>query len=144
MKRIIFYISFGIIFGALFIFLFSEDVLMKKEGRVVLAGEEFMLEIADSQRERYQGLSERENICQKCGMIFYFPEKGKHVFVMRNMNFDLDIIWLKDNKIVEIEKNISRLNPDPLGGKVESDKVIEVNSGTCDRLGLEVGNVVRF
>ncbi len=140
MKKIIFWIAGGIILGAVFIYIFSEDILPKDNKKVVLGEKEFELEVADNQRERIRGLSGREAVCSNCGMIFEFSETGKYSFIMKDMNFNLDFIWIKDNRIVEIEKNVSRLKQESFGGKVEADKVIEINAGTCDELELKVGD----
>jgi len=80
-------------------------------------------------------------------MLFVFKDKRERTFVMRNMNFPLDIIWIKDDKIIKIDKNLP-----PEGAKPKklynSDKpvnyVLEVNAGFTDKYGIEISNEVEY
>jgi uncharacterized membrane protein (UPF0127 family) len=111
------------------------------------------LEIADTPAKRYQGLSNRQSLCSNCGMLFVWPEVNgrpevrQRIFVMRNMNFSLDIIWIKDNTIVKIDKNLA-----PEGAKPRHlyksgqpvDYVLEVNGGFCEKNNIRVGDEVNI
>lgn len=105
------------------------------------------VEIADTAETRYQGLSNREELCNDCGMLFIFSGKQIRTFVMRDMNFPLDMIWIDDNKIVKINKNaipegsnsVMRYSSDVL-----VNYVLEINGGFCDGNGIEVGDSIEF
>jgi uncharacterized membrane protein (UPF0127 family) len=73
------------------------------------------LEIANTPTQRYLGLSGRASICLDCGMLFSFPEKKEQSFVMRNMNFPLDIIFIADTKIIKIYHNLRPEGSEPQG-----------------------------
>jgi hypothetical protein len=116
------------------------------EGGEIKIGENiFQTEVANSAAKKRQGLSSRESLCENCAMLFLFNEKGLHSFWMKEMNFDLDILWIDKNEIVYMAKNVSRKNerkiikPDR-----EADKVLEINAGLADKLGIEIGDNVEF
>lgn len=107
------------------------------------------LEVADTSDTREKGLSYRKDIGEFDGMLFIFPELSYQTFWMKDMNFDLDMIWLDENGVViQIDKNVKAngynyLNPD-LSEKISSHSeikyVVELNSGKSDILNIEVGD----
>ena len=105
------------------------------------------VEIADTTGKQYLGLSNRPNLCSDCGMVFVFEDKIIRHFVMRNMNFPLDIIWIDGDVVVGIEKNL-----DPEGAMPKNvyssdeavDYVLEVNGGFCDSNNIKIGDKVKF
>ena len=103
-------------------------------------GRKFQVEIVRTEKEREKGLSGRERICENCGMLFVFPEKGKQVFWMKGMKFNLDIVWISEEKITYIAKNVSRDLKETIRPEVLSDKVLELNAGTADDLDIEIGD----
>ncbi|MBU2577549.1 DUF192 domain-containing protein [Patescibacteria group bacterium] len=116
---------------------------------ISINGKKIEVDIADTVALRQQGLSERKNLCPDCGMLFLFSEPGPHSFWMRKMYFDIDIIWIKGEKIVDITKNVPKPAPEEFEwpkttytNKEPADKVIEVNSGWCDANGIEIGDFV--
>lgn len=59
--------------------------------------------VADSDEERYQGLSDitdKKELEQKNGMIFVFPTSTIQSFVNRRTYLNLKIYWLQDEIIV--------------------------------------------
>jgi len=68
---------------------------------VTLGTETLTLETVVSTEATAQGLSDRTKIPAD-GMLFVFPEADMRYFWMKNMNFPLDMIWLRDNTIISI------------------------------------------
>jgi uncharacterized membrane protein (UPF0127 family) len=63
----------------------------------------FIVEIADTQEKRRKGLMFRENLCEKCGMLFLFEHPEKYAFWMKNVKIPLDIIYIdKEGTIVDL------------------------------------------
>ena len=92
-----------------------------------------------------QGLSGQEDLCENCAMLFLFNEKGWHSFWMKKMKFDLDMIWIDKNKIVYIVKNVSRKKEfEVIKSEYKADKILEINAGLADKLGIKVGDKVKF
>ena len=80
-------------------------------------------------------------------MLFVFHDYQKRTFVMRRMHFPLDIIWIKDDKIVNIAKNLppEGENPDKLySSSLPINYVLEVNGRFCDENGVEIGDEVEI
>ena len=130
------------------LFILSGCVTQDNVGFVTINNQVIKVEIADDPQERYQGLSGRESMAENEGMLFVFEEPGIYTFVMREMNFPLDIIWIKDNKIVDISHNL----PAPeQGGAVAKaspisavNYVLEVNGGFAEKRGVSVGDTVEM
>lgn len=60
-------------------------------------------EIADDMNSRYTGLSEYDELPYGKGMVFLYMEEGMKSFVMRNMSFDIDIIFADaDGEVTEV------------------------------------------
>jgi len=108
------------------------------------------VDVADSPEKRAQGLSDKESMDIDRGMLFIFEQEVKPNFIMRNMRFSLDFIWVKNDLIVDILENIP---PDPAGtpeGDLKRyapiaaiDKVIEVNAGYVKKYGIKVGDKIK-
>lgn len=107
------------------------------------------VEIADTTAKRKQGLGDRDSMAQNEGMLFLFPEKDQPLFWMKGLRFPLDMIWIRDNKVIDIIKNA----PAPTTGqsdddlprympKEEVDMVLEVNAGFVDTNKIEIGDSV--
>lgn len=107
------------------------------------------IEIADTQEKRNKGLSERYSLASDEGMLFIYPTLGKHPFWMKGLKFPLDFIWIKDDRVIDIIRNAT---PPESGIKdedlprylpvTEINKVLEVNAGTVDRLGINIGDTL--
>lgn len=106
------------------------------------------LELALSPTEHYQGLSDRESLCPNCGMLFLFPEAKEQSFVMRNMNFPLDIIFISpENLIVKIYENLRPEGSEPKNfykSFAPADKVLELNAGMSQILNFKEGDSLNF
>ncbi len=107
------------------------------------------VELADTLDERSQGLSDRQSLESGSGMLFVFDEVKPVSFWMRWMHFPLDIVWIRDGKIVGIERNV----PIPVAGVAEGDlplyysseavsHVLEINAG--EAIGLSVGDTIEI
>jgi hypothetical protein len=104
------------------------------------------IEVVSDQLSLSKGLSGREEIGSD-GMLFILPSEQRTAFWMKDMKFDIDIIWIRDGKVVEITEDIP--TPDDESSKLilyspsqPVDRVLEVNSGDSLRLGIKVGDEV--
>ncbi len=102
------------------------------------------IEIVDTAAKRIQGLSNRTSLADQSGMLFIFPQPGRHSFWMKDMNFPLDFIWIRSGRVVQISTNVPAtqpavtLTPDSL-----VDQVLEIPAGFIDKNGIKVGDEVR-
>ncbi len=110
---------------------------------VTVGNDTFNVEIADEAKEREQGLSNREELSEDTGMLFIFEEKGEYEFWMRDVNFPLDIIYISDNKIVDIMKNAKPQNTEIIyKPQAPANYVLEINGGLSDKLEIEIGDEI--
>jgi uncharacterized protein len=103
----------------------------------------FKVEIADSFKEREQGLMCRTGLKDDYGMLFEFQNVAERAFWMKNTVSALDIIYISaDGHIVSIQKNARPLDTTPLPSNGPASGVLEIRAGLSDRLGLKPGDVV--
>ena len=103
--------------------------------------------IADTPEELYRGLSETDSLGRKEGMLFVHESSGVRAYVMRNMAFPLDIVFISaDGTVTEIQR--ADLPPD---GADDADLeryygrgkyVLEIPMGTAEEIGLSEGDRV--
>ncbi|MFH0943237.1 MAG: DUF192 domain-containing protein [Candidatus Beckwithbacteria bacterium] len=111
-------------------------------GKVKLA-----VEVRDTEAERSQGLSGREKLGEDEGMLFVFESPGIHGFWMKEMKFDLDFVWILDDRVVEVTEKVAapKAGEEPINIKPSQpvNKVLEVNSGFAARHKIMVGDEVK-
>lgn len=112
--------------------------LYAPEGRI-------SIEKAVSPEQRRQGLSNRQSLDSKNGMIFVFESSDKHCFWMKDTFIPLDMVWLDENKkVVYVYENAKVESEEAICPDKVAAYVLEVNAGQADKLGLEIGASVRF
>lgn len=142
--RILIYLLLILLFSSI-AFLYSMNP-KKSAGNLKIGNVEFTVEIADTAIARAQGLSGRNKICETCGMLFVFDKPQIQNFWMKDMGFPLDMIFIRDNKVVEIVPNV----PIPVAmqdiprviSSEESDKVLEVNAGFSKENSIQIGDIL--
>ena len=106
-----------------------------------------MLLGTDTAERRSQGLSGREGLAPGRGMLFPYTEATDRAFWMVGMRFDIDIVWIRGTRVVDITHDARH---DILGEpiryrpRVPANRVLEVASGTAKRLGWKPGMDVGF
>ena len=108
------------------------------------------VEIADSDIKRQKGLSGRTSLEKDGGMLFVITDnKSTPTFWMKGMKIAIDIIWITEGKIIQIDKNVapptagtSDKNLKLYSPKTAVDYVLEVNSGYSDLNNIKVGDSV--
>ena len=113
-------------------------------------GHHLVVDIADNDKSRSQGLSGRVSMAPNEGMIFIFPTAGFYRFWMKEMIFPLDFIWINDKKVVDITQNVPTPTSNDLStlntftSKIPFDKVIEVNSGIIKSFNIKPGDIMSY
>jgi uncharacterized membrane protein (UPF0127 family) len=103
------------------------------------------VEVADTPDRRSRGLSGRSRLGEGRGMVFPYARAERHGFWMYDMRFDIDIVWIREDRIVDVT---SRAPHDPPGAlpsyrpKEPADLVLEVPAGTAESLGWKIGDRV--
>jgi uncharacterized protein len=97
--------------------------------------------IADTDRTREHGLSDRESLATDAGLLFIFPNVSTSGFWMKDMHFALDIVWINEQKqVIGIDANISPdTYPDVFMPPAPIKYVLELNAGKAADFDIEKG-----
>ncbi len=116
----------------------------------VIGGQTFTLDVATTTTEQNRGLGGRTSLGERNGMLFMFNIPSIQLFWMKDMEFPLDLIWMRGNKIIGFEENMTvptssnALNLPIYISPGLVDGVIEINSGQVAQLGLRVGDAIQI
>ncbi|MDO6517844.1 DUF192 domain-containing protein [Zobellia uliginosa] len=130
----------------------AEPVVFKKEGELSIFKQKtdsliasFDIEIAESEYETQTGLMYRKSMKADRGMLFIFPEVAGHSFYMKNTEFPLDIIFIKeDMTIANYHENAQPLNESSLPSQGAVQYVLELNAGLVQNFGIQPGDSIAF
>ncbi len=138
---------FGVL-GTVAIFLVVYLAVINGKTAVIHRGDmdPITVQVADSPIARIRGLSGKKlSEMSDSGMLFVYGDKAERTFWMKGMKFNLDFLWIREGKVVKIEKDV----PYPPHGvapeEVSSapllvDMVLELPAGMVDEMGLVVGH----
>lgn len=133
------------VFAAFFFVLQKEKPAPVLKPTVKINNITIPIELADTPQKQIQGLSDRAELGAESGMLFVFPDKKARSFWMKNMHFPLDIIWINDDKIINISKNLAPKGEHPekiYGSEGDANYALEVNGGFCDQNDIKIGDKV--
>ena len=107
---------------------------------------EFSLYAPDTPEGLQKGLSVFKELPQNEGMIFRGLPVGVQTFWMKDMRFDIDIIWVnKDNQVIHIVYDASK-DSYPTRFENSADQpasyVIEINAGLAEKYNIVPGSTV--
>jgi uncharacterized membrane protein (UPF0127 family) len=106
------------------------------------------VDIVDTPLSRMQGLSGRPALAPEEGMLFLFEAPRIQSFWMKDMRFEIDILWIRDGHIVGISADVplpkSPSDLPQFASPVPCDVVLEVRAGAAKRWGLLLGDSVRI
>lgn len=139
----------------------TTDTLPSNDGKILLdystplqiGDTNLLVELADSQQKQTLGLSNRPLLENTQGMLFDFQntKTTRPTFWMKDMLFDLDIIWIENLTVVEITKNVPAPNDNTPDAKlirytpqVNANMVLEVRSGWSEENKIKVGDKISF
>ena len=104
--------------------------------------------VADTPELRFTGLSDTDHLPADRGMLFVYEAPGEHTYVMRRMDFGIDIVYADGEGV------ITRIHhaPEPGPGEDGEDQeypgygqyVLELPYRWTSERGVETGDVLRF
>jgi hypothetical protein len=127
----------------------DKGVKVERTITVVTEEEELEVEVEDarSEEEIATGLMYRGNICENCGMLFYFEEDRRGGFWMKNCEISLDIIFIDESgEIIDIKEDFEPCDEEPCPSYSPDETyryVLEVNGGWCEQKGVKTGDKIR-
>lgn len=145
MKKLLFFLVALFLLTIFVVFKFFYHTPESEGSQVRIGSTLFSVEIADTEEKQGLGLGGRDVLCDTCGMLFLFDHSDKYAFWMKDMRFPLDILWILDGKVVHIEQRVDFHDQYTVyRPEQSSDRVLEVNTGTCERWGIREGDAVVF
>ncbi len=117
------------------------------EHQLLVGNATFSVDIANDDATRSKGLGEREPMLANQGMFFLFNSYDRYPFWMKGMKFPIDIIWINNNTIMGVEKNVAvstNLIPKFYAPKQKINKVLEIMAGEFDNQKLKIGDTIQL
>lgn len=100
------------------------------------------VEVADTVDERARGLMFRTALPENEGMLFLFPEETQGSFWMKNTPLSLDLIFIRDGRIVDLIESAVPNSETLLTPDASYTQVLEVPAGTVSNERVQNGNTV--
>ena len=107
------------------------------------------VELALTEEQQALGLGQRDALAKNTGMLFVFKPAEATSFWMKDMRFNIDIIWIADGKIVDISRNVPAPEPNTEPKKLPTyspntaiDYALELNAGEAEK--MKVGDRVEM
>jgi len=112
---------------------------------------DYRLYVVNSFEDMQKGLARFDRIEKDQGMLFIFETPGRYSFFMKDMKFDIDIIFLNEtSQVINIFQNVKK---DSYKGPFDYESykpdspakfVIELNAGEVLQNKLKIGDKVNF
>lgn len=105
------------------------------------------LDLTRTREEQTRGLGGRDSLAWGRGMLFEYPNPVFPGFWMKDMRFDIDIVWIREGRIVDITHRVKH-SPDGPGPTYRprelTDTVLEVPAGYAQAHGWRIGDKVKL
>ena len=113
---------------------------------ISIGNKEYKVLAATNYSHWQKGLGGRNSLKRSDGMIFVFKNQEQHTIVMRDMEFPIDILWIKNSEIVDIapdvpaEPGVEEGQLTRYQARLPSDIVVEFPAGVIKRDGIKIGD----
>jgi hypothetical protein len=105
-------------------------------------------EVADTRSDRYTGLSEHDSLADGEGMLFVHDDEDERTYVMRNMSFGIDIVFVDADGQITTIHSAPAPAPDEDGEQQRysgtGQYVLEVPRGYMDDNGVSPGDRIEI
>jgi len=106
------------------------------------------VEVARTEAEKTRGLSGRDRLAPDRGMLFVYEAPVRPLIWMRGMRFPLDILWIRDGRVVDLVRGAKAPTPgeapQEFAPREDAQYVLEVPAGFAERHGIAVGDRVEM
>lgn len=123
-----------------------------KVPKAIIGKNTIKLEVASTLSEIRRGLMFRTSMPEDAGMVFIFHPEQEVWFWMKNTLIPLDMLFIKDGKIVKISHSAQPCKAArdedcpryPSEGAIMATEVVELNGGYAQRHGIKEGDKISF
>ncbi|MEZ5669154.1 MAG: DUF192 domain-containing protein [Alphaproteobacteria bacterium] len=103
----------------------------------------FEVEVVRTPQDMAVGLMFRQEMAADAGMLFVYAQPRETSFWMKNTLLPLDMLFIDaDGLVHHIAERTVPLSTTPVPSRGPVRAVLEVNGGTCERLGIAPGDRV--
>lgn len=150
MTIFIFLALFGLSIGALFAF---SRTTGNGFATVEVNGASLVAEVAADRAAWARGLSGRDAIGENQAMLFVFSRADRYAIWMKDMKFPIDIFWIKNGVIADIEAEVPAPAPASGAGDAslplyrpdrDAEMVLETAAGFARKYHIRIGDRVRI
>ena len=136
-------VALALVGGAMYAVFIRNDNPPAPLGTVTINNKIFHVEVADTSLKRERGLSGRDRVGGGAdGMLFVFETPASYSFHMKDMRFPIDIIWIKDNRVIGISDSLEPSTepvPPTYYPPDNVNYVLEFPAGFAGRYGIDKG-----
>jgi len=139
----------GLLVLLILAFLFTQNFFgfFGTRATATIKNQTFAIDVAKTPEAKQIGLSQKNSIPSNYGMYFPFDKADYYAFWMKNMKLPIDIIFIRENKIVTIHDSvqppIEESDNLPLYQPDEpADAVLEITAGLSKKNGFAKGDTV--
>jgi uncharacterized protein len=101
--------------------------------------------VAGSETQKEIGLSGLATLGYNEGMIFPYDSPVVPEYYMKGMQFDLDLIWIYNNRVIAITKNVKAKYQSTLYSPPSAvTAVLEVKAGWTSENNINIGNYIKL
>lgn len=103
----------------------------------------YQVEMAETRAQQIQGLMFRRNLDQDAGMLFVYDDEAIRTMWMKNTYIPLDMLFIdKAGRVVSYKERAVPGSLATIASVLPAMAVLELNSGTISRLGIQSGDRV--
>lgn len=117
---------------------FFSSLFKQEKGTIIVGDKTYKMEVVTGMMDQAVGLSKYKSLPTDQGMLFPFKPAKKVHFWMKNMKFDIDIVWIRDNKVIGVTPGFYAEEEKILPSPDLVDFVLEVNINS----GIKEGDAV--
>jgi uncharacterized membrane protein (UPF0127 family) len=104
-----------------------------------VAGHSLRVEVANTEASRLRGLMFRNTLPRDHGMVFIYPEEGRHAMWMKNTSIPLSVAFIdRDGRILNIE-DMEPHSERAHAAAGDAKFALEVSRGWFSRRGIRPG-----
>lgn len=120
-------------------------LLLNLKAEIIINNAVFDVNLSIFTYEKVKGLGKISFIDDNQGMFFFYFNSSVREFWMKDMQFPIDVLWIKDNKIVNISENV----PIHINGEItrmnslyEVDRVLELKANNVSKNNIKIGDEI--
>ncbi|GMX58420.1 MAG: hypothetical protein MCSN_0740 [Candidatus Microsyncoccus archaeolyticus] len=120
-------------------------LIVNLKAEIIINDAVFDVKVLVFNSEKIKGLGGKQELKDNQGMLFVYLNEDKRYFWMKDMNFPIDVLWIRDNKIVNISENVPILTKGEItriNSLYNVDKVLEIKAGSVSKYNINIDDEI--